>query len=222
MFHHVHNNDIFPRLPFWGTYETPPGTLVFMDTSRKLTLYPPDPVTLMPVPVRGISFIHLSGMLNLEVIRRMRKESWLRVMERILLPFFLNDHFPGDYVKALAEGTIEVVVQDPVHYGGIDETDTGRAAQTGYFSLLSGRRRPVPSQSTTPSRRWSYAGQGRRGSDLPSDGIDSGCGADMSPKVRQGIVKYTYHQDDDDDYDDDDDDEDYDGDAIDSPRQPRD
>ncbi|KAK3825636.1 MAG: Alpha/Beta hydrolase protein [Benniella sp.] len=196
------------------------STLVFMDTSRKLTLYPPDPVTLMPVPVRGISFIHLSGMLNLKVIKRMRKESWLRVMERIFLPFFLNDHFPGDYVKALAEGTIEVVVQDPAQYGGIDETDTGRAAQTGYFSLLSRRRRPVPSQSTTPSRRWSYAGQGKRGLDLPSDDIDSGY---MSPKVRQGIVKYTYHQDDEDDYDDDDDDdEDYDGDAIDSPRQPRD
>src|SRR5690348_18282892 len=34
MFHHVHNNDIFARVPFWGTYETPPGTLVFIDSSR--------------------------------------------------------------------------------------------------------------------------------------------------------------------------------------------
>ncbi|KAF9984321.1 hypothetical protein BGZ75_004115 [Mortierella antarctica] len=125
MFHHVHNNDVFARLPFWGTYETPPGTLVFMDTSRTLTLYPPDPKTLMPVPVRGISFMHLSGMLNVRVIMRMRKESWLRVLERIVLPFFLNDHFPGDYVKALAEGKIEIVVQDTAQYGGIDEAETG-------------------------------------------------------------------------------------------------
>ncbi|KAI8597711.1 Alpha/Beta hydrolase protein, partial [Dissophora ornata] len=87
------------------------GTLVFMDSSRNLTLYPPDPVTFMPVPVRSISFMHLSGVLNLRVIVRMRKESWLRVLERIMLPFFLNDHFPGDYVKAVAESKIEVVVQ---------------------------------------------------------------------------------------------------------------
>ncbi|KAG0215795.1 hypothetical protein BGX28_008105 [Mortierella sp. GBA30] len=52
MFHHVHNNDIFPRLPFWGTYETPPGTLVFMDSSRTLTLYPPDSKTLMPINIQ--------------------------------------------------------------------------------------------------------------------------------------------------------------------------
>ncbi|KAH7059638.1 hypothetical protein BKA57DRAFT_385889, partial [Linnemannia elongata] len=92
-------------------HHTPPGTLVFIDSSRTLTLYPPDPITLMPVPVRGISFMHLSGILNVRVIMRMRGESWLRILERIVLPFFLNDHFPGDYVKALAEGKIEIVVQ---------------------------------------------------------------------------------------------------------------
>ncbi|KAG0068967.1 hypothetical protein BGZ89_003763 [Linnemannia elongata] len=136
MFHHVHNNDVFARVPFWGTYETPPGTLVFIDSSRTLTLYPPDPITLMPVPVRGISFMHLSGILNVRVIMRMRGESWLRILERIVLPFFLNDHFPGDYVKALAEGKIEIVVQDTAHYGGIDETETSNAAQRGYFSFF--------------------------------------------------------------------------------------
>ncbi|KAF9921253.1 hypothetical protein FBU30_008770 [Linnemannia zychae] len=140
MFHHVHNNDIFARVPFWGTYETPPGTLVFIDSSCKLTLYPPDPHTLMPVPVRGISFMHLSGILNVRVIMRMRRESWLRILERIVLPFFLNDHFPGDYVKALAEGKIEVVVQDTAQFGGIDENETSRAAQCGYFSFW--RRKP--------------------------------------------------------------------------------
>ncbi|KAF9126616.1 hypothetical protein BGW39_006486 [Mortierella sp. 14UC] len=141
MFHHVHNNDVFARVPFWGTYETPPGTLVFIDSSRTLTLYPPDPHTLMPVPVRGISFMHLSGILNVRVIMRMRRESWLRILERIVLPFFLNDHFPGDYVKALAEGKIEIVVQDTAHFGGIDETETSRAAQRGYFSFWS--RKPA-------------------------------------------------------------------------------
>ncbi|KAI1319240.1 hypothetical protein EDD11_004634 [Mortierella claussenii] len=163
MFHHVHNNDIFSRMPFWGTYETPPGTLVFMDSSRTLTLYPPDPVTLMPVPARGISFMHLSGVLNVRVIMRMRNESWLRILERIVLPFFLNDHFPGDYVKALAEGKIEVVVQDTARFGGVDEAETGSPTQTGYFSVFSRKRKdplvsrkqvlpaPSPSSSTSSS-----------------------------------------------------------------------
>lgn len=109
---------------------------MFIDSSRTLTLYPPDPITLMPVPVRGISFMHLSGILNVRVIMRMRQESWLRILERIVLPFFLNDHFPGDYVKALAEGKIEIVVQDTAHYGGVDETETSKAAQRGYFSFF--------------------------------------------------------------------------------------
>ncbi|KAF9415673.1 hypothetical protein BGZ94_010436 [Podila epigama] len=138
MFHHVHNNDIFARVPFWGAYETPPGTLVFIDSARTLTLYPPDPVTLMPIPVRGISFMHLSGILNVRVIMRMRRESWLRICERIMLPFFLNDHFPGDYVKSLAEGKIEIVVQDSARFGGVDETETGSPTRYGYFSFFRG------------------------------------------------------------------------------------
>ncbi|KAF9313767.1 hypothetical protein BG003_004851 [Podila horticola] len=142
MFHHVHNNDIFARVPFWGAYETPPGTLVFIDSARTLTLYPPDPVTLMPIPVRGISFMHLSGILNVRVIMRMRRESWMRIFERIVLPFFLNDHFPGDYVKALAEGKIEIVVQDSARYGGVDEVETGSPVQTGYFSYFSRNKKP--------------------------------------------------------------------------------
>ncbi|KAF9586419.1 hypothetical protein BGW38_005359 [Lunasporangiospora selenospora] len=140
MFHHVHNNDIVSRVPFWGTFETPPGTLVFIDTSRKLILYPPDPETLMPVPVRGISFMHLSGILNVRVIMRMRRESWLRILERIVLPFFLNDHFPGDYVKALAEGKIEIVEPQgqTLLFGGVDEIEKGsRAAKNGAIWMES-------------------------------------------------------------------------------------
>ncbi|KAG0266557.1 hypothetical protein DFQ27_009667 [Actinomortierella ambigua] len=125
MFHHVHNNDIISRVPFWGTYATVPGTLVFLDTSRKLSLYPPDRDTLMPVPVRPISFLHLSGIFNIRVIMRMRRESWLRILERFLLPFFMNDHFPCDYVKALAEAhQVEVVLEDNARFGGVDENET--------------------------------------------------------------------------------------------------
>ncbi|KAG0263749.1 hypothetical protein BG011_008178 [Mortierella polycephala] len=219
MFHHVHNNDIFARLPFWGTYETPPGTLVFMDSARTLTLYPPDPKTLMPVPVRGISFMHLSGMLNVRVIMRMRKESWLRILERIVLPFFLNDHFPGDYVKGLAEGKIEIVVQDTARFGGVEESETGSPVQTGYFSFLTRTRTRSNSDGTllaapqrssievdkASSKRSSYSGQAQ-GLNIvmnsPLADEDSGYGAenrsddaDMA-KVRRRIVKYT-HQDED-------------------------
>ncbi|KAF9557258.1 hypothetical protein EC968_007718 [Mortierella alpina] len=217
MFHHVHNNDIFPRLPFWGTYETPPGTLVFMDTSRTLTLYPPDPKTLMPVPVRGISFMHLSGMLNVRVIMRMRKESWLRVLERIVLPFFLNDHFPGDYVKALAEGKIEIVVKDTAQYGGIDEAETGSPVQNGYFSFLTrGRNTSKASANLLVKDHGHGASEaalertiitGReKGLNIISDQLsadnDSGYGAgsraDEAPRVRRRIIKYACDQDADD------------------------
>ncbi|KAG0343218.1 hypothetical protein BG004_005431 [Podila humilis] len=150
MFHHVHNNDVFARVPFWGAYETPPGTLVFIDSARTLTLYPPDPTTLMPIPVRGISFMHLSGILNVRVIMRMRRESWLRIFERIVLPFFLNDHFPGDYVKALAEGKIEIVVQDSARFGGVDEAEAGSPVQNGYFSFFRRGRRSNSGSSLSP------------------------------------------------------------------------
>ncbi|CAO3573172.1 unnamed protein product [Mortierella alpina] len=213
MFHHVHNNDIFARLPFWGTYETPPGTLVFMDTSRTLTLYPPDPKTLMPVPVRGISFMHLSGMLNVRVIMRMRKESWLRVLERIVLPFFLNDHFPGDYVKALAEGKIEIVVQDTAQFGGIDETETGSPVQNGYFSISTKGKSAFKASANIPIKGQGYGSEaalerttitGReKGLNIISDQLsadnDSGYGAgrrsDEAPRARRRIIKYACDQD---------------------------
>ncbi|KAF9395939.1 hypothetical protein CPC16_006018 [Podila verticillata] len=232
MFHHVHNNDIFARVPFWGAYETPPGTLVFIDSSRKLTLYPPDPVSLMPIPVRGISFMHLSGTLNVRVIMRMRRESWLRIFERIVLPFFLNDHFPGDYVKALAEGKIEIVVQDSARYGGVDEGETGSPAQTGYFSYFA--RKKKPSSVALPvnidiARR--EAQQNQNAKDLQTkkerdpkkqhnnhyhnnnhvlssgendSGYGAGNGSDPSaePRARRRIVKYTYRQENEEDDDD--------------------
>ncbi|KAG0291323.1 hypothetical protein BGZ98_003055 [Dissophora globulifera] len=225
MFHHVHNNDIFARLPFWGAYETPPGTLVFMDSSRNLTLYPPDPVTLMPVPVRGISFMHLSGILNVRVIMRMRKESWLRILERIVLPFFMNDHFPGDYVKALAEGKIMVAVQDTARVGGVDETEMGSPAQAGYFSFLGfGKGKAALSAAAAAgsraraidnlvARRHSIvagamdSNLGNTGMKAPTGDNDSGYGADSnssywtedvdSAKARRRIVKYTYRHDED-------------------------
>ncbi|KAF9197446.1 hypothetical protein BGZ49_002100 [Haplosporangium sp. Z 27] len=221
MFHHVHNNDIFARVPFWRPYETPPGTLVFIDSSRNLTLYPPDPVTLMPIPVRGISFMHLSGLLNVRVIMRMRKESWLRILERIVLPFFLNDHFPGDYVKGLAEGKIELVFQDASHFGGIDRDETGADTQTGYFSFLSrGGSKPTSKNAEKGSPSLGSRGHevekmlSRRGS--LSGGVkglqsltrqmsvdsDSGYGADCHSKdsdssgIRRRNVNYDYSQDD--------------------------
>ncbi|RUS24914.1 hypothetical protein BC938DRAFT_472915, partial [Jimgerdemannia flammicorona] len=110
MFHHALNNDIIARVPSWKNYGTPPGTLVFIDSSRNITLYPPNPFTNEPVPVRPISFLHLSGILNRSVIQRMARESWVRILLRVVFPFFINDHFPGDYSESLREGKIEWVV----------------------------------------------------------------------------------------------------------------
>ncbi|KAI9321716.1 Alpha/Beta hydrolase protein [Dichotomocladium elegans] len=101
IFHHAYNNDIVPRVPSWLKYDTPPGTLVFIDSGYNITIYPSNPKTNIPVPVRAISFLHLSGLLNRHIIQRLPHENSIRILFRILLPFFLNDHFPSDYCDAL-------------------------------------------------------------------------------------------------------------------------
>ena len=60
--------------------------------------------------MRPISYLHLSGLLNLSVIRRMKNESSIRILFRILFPFFINDHFPSGYSEALLTGDVEWVI----------------------------------------------------------------------------------------------------------------
>ncbi|KAI9474150.1 MAG: class 3-domain-containing protein [Benjaminiella poitrasii] len=110
IFHHVYNNDIIPRILNIWDYNTPPGSLVYIDSAFNITIYPPNPYTNEPVPVRPISFLHLSGLLNRYVIRRMPKENRIRILFRILFPFFLNDHFPCDYSESLRHGHVQWVI----------------------------------------------------------------------------------------------------------------
>ncbi|KAI8980293.1 Alpha/Beta hydrolase protein [Pilobolus umbonatus] len=117
IFHHAYNNDIVPRSPIIGDYYTPPGTLVFIDSAYNITLYPPNPYTNEPVPVRPISYLHLSGLLNRYVISRLRNENKIRILFRVIFPFFLNDHFPSDYIDSLRHGTIHWVIMGA---GGIE------------------------------------------------------------------------------------------------------
>ncbi|RCH95365.1 hypothetical protein CU098_000339, partial [Rhizopus stolonifer] len=110
IFHHVYNNDIIPRVPNLWDYDTPPGSLVYIDSSYDITIYPPNPYTNEPVPVRPISFLHLSGLLNRYVIRRLPRENRIRILFRVIFPFFLNDHFPCDYSESLRRGTIQRII----------------------------------------------------------------------------------------------------------------
>ncbi|GAA5796814.1 hypothetical protein HPULCUR_002192 [Helicostylum pulchrum] len=110
IFHHVYNNDIIPRTPTLWNYYTPPGTLVYIDSAFNITIYPPNPYTNEPVPVRHISFLHLSGLLNRYVIRRLPRENKIRILFRIIFPFFLNDHFPSEYSESLRHGTVNWVI----------------------------------------------------------------------------------------------------------------
>ncbi|KAI8368497.1 class 3-domain-containing protein [Blakeslea trispora] len=124
IFNHTYNNDVVPRVPFW--YSPPPGTLVFIDSSYKISIYPPSQNTQDPVPVRPISYLHLSGLLNRSVIRRLKSETSTRILFRILFPFFINDHFPSDYSDALLNGHVEWVILDEEGEGGnIDDDDEG-------------------------------------------------------------------------------------------------
>lgn len=83
---------------------------MYIDSAFNITIYPPNPYTNEPVPVRQISFLHLSGLLNRYVIRRLVKENQIRILLRIIFPFFLNDHFPSDYCEGLRSGTVHWVI----------------------------------------------------------------------------------------------------------------
>lgn len=113
------------RVPSHDNYSSPPGTLVFIDSAFNITLYPPNPLTNEPVPIRPISFLHLSGLLNRHIIARLVSDSLVRIILRVVFPFFVNDHFPSDYCEALRKGKINWVI---IGEGGIsagDETDVG-------------------------------------------------------------------------------------------------
>jgi hypothetical protein len=100
MFHHVLDNDIIARIPHTEPYHAPPGHLVHIKSSRKIIVHPDHSVP-------PIVFTKLHGLLNPNVIRRLPTETSLRVMLRFTFPFFFNDHFPGDYARALSEGRLQ-------------------------------------------------------------------------------------------------------------------
>lgn len=100
---------------------TPPGSLVYIDSAFNITIYPPNPYTNEPVPVRPISFLHLSGLLNRYVIRRLPQENQIRILFRILFPFFMNDHFINDYCQSLRQGTVQWIIMGAGGLEGGDE-----------------------------------------------------------------------------------------------------
>ncbi|ORZ05434.1 Alpha/Beta hydrolase protein [Absidia repens] len=112
IFHHTYNNDVFTRLPSYSEYAAPPGTLVFIDSAYEITIYPPGPKTGTPVPVRPISHLHLSGLLNRHVLHRLANENWIRILFRVLAPYMINDHFAADYPKCLQHGHITWVIME--------------------------------------------------------------------------------------------------------------
>ncbi|KAI8996779.1 Alpha/Beta hydrolase protein [Pilobolus umbonatus] len=121
IFNHTYNNDIIPRVPSW--YDAPPGTLVYINSSYRISIYPPNSETHKAVPVRPISYLHLSGILNLSVIRRLKEETPLRILFRMILPFFVNDHFPSEYSASLRYGKIHGVIRGEEE-GGKEEEST--------------------------------------------------------------------------------------------------
>ncbi|KAI7907924.1 Alpha/Beta hydrolase protein [Cokeromyces recurvatus] len=138
IFHHVYNNDVVPRLLNFWDYYTPPGSLVYIDSAFNITIYPPNPYTNEPVPVRPISFLHLSGLLNRYVIRRLPRENRIRILFRILFPFFLNDHFPCDYSESLRHGQVQWVIMgaDGLE-GGSEEQQQNMTKYKRRYSIIN-------------------------------------------------------------------------------------
>ncbi|KAI8089132.1 Alpha/Beta hydrolase protein [Halteromyces radiatus] len=75
-----------------------------------ITLYPPDPYEGTPVPVRPISYLHLSGLMNRHVLQRLPDENWIRILFRVLAPYMINDHFASEYPKCLRSGHVNWVI----------------------------------------------------------------------------------------------------------------
>lgn len=125
-----------PRIPYW--YSPPPGTLVYIDSSYKISIYPPNQKTQDPIPVRGISYLHLSGLLNKSVIYRLRSETPVRILFRLLFPFFVNDHFPSDYCDALLKGDVEWVILGEEEGGTDEQQDFEEKKKSKRYSLKIG------------------------------------------------------------------------------------
>jgi len=76
-------------------YVDNPGSLIFFaGTSGKVKINPPNGLPPM-------EFAKLNGIMDPNIIRRMAKESSMRIYSRFLFPYFLNDHFPHDVIWML-------------------------------------------------------------------------------------------------------------------------
>ena len=107
--------DFVARLPPNNEYASAPGSLIHIHPNGHVKIHP---YKKHPIPVPRINFTRLHGLLNPHVIRRLKSEPPLRVIMRMVFPFFVNDHFPGDYVRllnsALEENGEKVTVNDSV------------------------------------------------------------------------------------------------------------
>ena len=64
---------------------------------------------------------------------RLRSETSIRILFRILLPFFINDHFPSDYSDALLSADIKWVI--------LGEDEAGNEEQVGQEKQVSTSKR---------------------------------------------------------------------------------
>jgi hypothetical protein len=56
-----------------------------------------------PDKLRHVMYLHVVGLCKLRIFKHMQRDTWLRLVFRMVLPFFMNDHLICDYARAIKD-----------------------------------------------------------------------------------------------------------------------
>lgn len=97
-----------------------------------------------PDKLQHVMYLHLLGLCKLRIFKHMQRDTWLRLVFRMVLPFFMNDHLICDYARAIKDRMEEDRLEAEEAQKRVEADlvmEEGRAsAMRGWFETL----RPTP------------------------------------------------------------------------------